>query len=73
MRTFVIRLQDDRMSDAEPYTLRGVADEIANGRRVAFTSGEELLSVLAPPPSDPTSSPTPSTLHHREDNRDANN
>ena len=47
MRTFVVRLQDARARDAEPGALRGVVDEIATGHRVTFTSGAELLDLLA--------------------------
>jgi hypothetical protein len=54
MRTFVVRLQDDRTPDGEPTALRGVADDIASGRRSAFSSGAELLTVLAAPPRTET-------------------
>ena len=47
MRTFVVRLQDARARDAEPAALRGVAHEIATGRRVTFTSAAELVKMLA--------------------------
>ena len=49
MRTYVVRVQDARTSDTGPGSLRGVADEIATGRRVIFTSGTQLLDLLATP------------------------
>jgi hypothetical protein len=47
MRTFVVRVHDYRTSAAESDALCGVAEEIATGRRITFTSGAELLSLLA--------------------------
>lgn len=49
MRTYVIRVQDSRTLDAQPDALRGVAEEIATGRHLTFTSGAELLRLLAAP------------------------
>jgi hypothetical protein len=46
MRTYVVRVQDARASE-QPDELRGVADEVATGRRSTFTSGAELLRLLA--------------------------
>ncbi|HZC71316.1 MAG TPA: hypothetical protein VE442_11535 [Jatrophihabitans sp.] len=46
MRTYVVRVQDSRASD-QPTELRGVADEVATGERSTFTSGAELLRLLA--------------------------
>ncbi len=45
MRTYVVRVQDTRTND-EPDALRGIADDIATGRRSTFTSGAELLRLL---------------------------
>lgn len=46
MRTFVVRVHDQRTAQAESEALCGVAEEIATGRRITFTSGAELLSLL---------------------------
>lgn len=46
MRTYVVRVQDARTID-RPDALRGVADDVATGRRSTFTSGVELLRLLA--------------------------
>ena len=45
MRTYVVRVQDSRTID-HPGGLRGVADDIATGRRSTFASGAELIRLL---------------------------
>jgi hypothetical protein len=76
MRTFVVRLADGSgQSQPEPSghlsvpgaiaetgQLRGIADEIATGRRLTFSSGAELLDLLAAP-----APATPSSSHDQED------
>jgi hypothetical protein len=52
VRTYVVRVQDSRTTDGDPGALRGVADEIATGRRTAFTTGVELLELLSTAPPD---------------------
>ena len=50
MRTYVVRVvarADDAGTSDQPDELRGVADEVATGRRSTFTSGAELLRLLA--------------------------
>jgi hypothetical protein len=47
MRTFIVRFHEDTASDAARGRMRGVVDEVATGRRVAFRSSEELLTALA--------------------------
>lgn len=49
MRTYVVRIQDARTGD-QPDALRGVADEIATGRQVTFTTGAQLLRLLTTAP-----------------------
>lgn len=52
MRTYVVRVQDSRTTDSDAGALHGVADEIATGRRTAFSTGEELLDLLSTVPPD---------------------
>jgi hypothetical protein len=49
MRTYVVRVQDARTTD-QPDALRGVADDVATGRRSTFASGAQLLRLLTDGP-----------------------
>lgn len=44
MRTYVVRIHESR--DDEGDALRGVAEEIATGRRMRFASSTQLLKAL---------------------------
>jgi hypothetical protein len=59
VRTYVVRVQDSRTTDGDPGALRGVADEVATGRRSAFSTGEELLELLSIAPQDTAEERTP--------------
>jgi hypothetical protein len=59
VRTYVVRVQDSRTTDGDPGTLRGVAAEIATGRRTAFSTGEQRLEPLATGPPDTADERTP--------------
>jgi len=47
MRTFIVRVHEDTAATPQKDALRGVVDEVATGQRMAFRSGDELISVLA--------------------------
>jgi hypothetical protein len=58
VRTYVVRVQDSRTTGGDPAALRGVADEIATGRRTVFSTGEELLDLLCTAPAATADEPT---------------
>jgi hypothetical protein len=54
VRTFILRLQDERGDRVMASRLRGVVDEVATGSRVTFRSADELVRALLREPHGDT-------------------